>query len=148
MSGFQANKIVVPVDFSDFSLQAIDRAIEIADEGAVIRAIHVLLPLSVMEPGVLYGEITDQSRIEATRKHLQERLTDPKYANVSPHAVIGDPGREIAEFAEREMADLIVMPSHGHGFIKHLMLGSVAERVVRLAHCPVLVLKPAEPKSS
>jgi nucleotide-binding universal stress UspA family protein len=142
MSGFQAKKIVVPVDFSDFSMKAVDRALEIASEDSVIHAVHVLLPLSVMEPGVLYGEITDESRIEATVKHLRERFVDPKYANVSSHAVIGDPGREIAEFSEKEMADLIVMPSHGHGFLRHLMLGSVAERVVRLSHCPVLVLKP------
>ena len=45
-------------------------------------------------------------------------------------------------FAKSEGADLIVIPSHGYGFFKHLLLGSVAERVVRLAHCPVLVLKP------
>jgi nucleotide-binding universal stress UspA family protein len=72
---------------------------------------------------------------------LRERLTDDKYASVTVHAVVGDAGREITELAEREGADLIVIPSHGYGFLKHMLLGSVAERVVRLAHCPVLVLR-------
>jgi nucleotide-binding universal stress UspA family protein len=141
MSGFQAKKIIIPVDFSDFSMQAVDRALEIASDDSVIRVVHVLLPLSVMEPGVLYGEITDETRVETTVKHLQERFADAKYAQVSSHAMVGDPGHEITGFAASEQADLIVMPSHGHGFLKHLMLGSVAERVVRMAHCPVLVLK-------
>ena len=141
MSGLQAKKIIVPIDFSDFSMQAVDRALEIASDDSVIRVVHVLLPLSVMEPGVLYGEITDETRIETTVKHLRERFADAKYAKVTSHAMIGDPGHEITGFAESEKADLIVMPSHGHGFFKHLMLGSVAERVVRMSHCPVLVLK-------
>lgn len=141
MSGLDAKKIIVPIDFSDFSQLAIDQALDIAGDDSVIRLVHVLVPMSVMEPGVLYGDITDESRIESVEKHLREKYTGPKYAKVTPYAVIGDAGREITEYAEQENADLIVMPSHGHGFLKHLMLGSVAERVVRLAHCPVLVLK-------
>ena len=45
------------------------------------------------------------------------------------------------DYAKKEHADLIVISSHGYGFLKHLLLGSVAERIVRLAHCPVLVLR-------
>jgi nucleotide-binding universal stress UspA family protein len=142
MSGFHPEKIVVPIDFSDFSQAAMDQAVELAGEQTVIHAVHVLVPLSVMEPGVLYGEITDQSRAEHVEKFFRDRFSGPKYAKVTPHVVVGDPGHEIADYAERVGADLIVMPSHGHGFFKHVLLGSVAERVVRLAHCPVLVLKP------
>jgi nucleotide-binding universal stress UspA family protein len=53
----------------------------------------------------------------------------------------GDPGREIAAHAEELHAELIVMPSHGRTGLSRLFIGSVAERVVRLAHCPVLILK-------
>jgi nucleotide-binding universal stress UspA family protein len=74
-------------------------------------------------------------------KHLRKRLADDKYAHLIIHATVGDPGHEITSLANREGADLIVMPSHGYGFIKHMLLGSVAERVVRLAKCPVLVLR-------
>lgn len=141
MSGFAAKTIIVPVDFSEFSLAAVDRAIEIAGDTATVHVVHILLPLSVMEPGVLFGEMTDESRIESVEKHLRERFSDEKFADVRTHAKIGDPGREIVDCADRLEADLIVLPSHGHGFFKHLFLGSVAERVVRLAQCPVLVLK-------
>ena len=142
MSGFHPKLIVVPVDFSDFSIAAIDRALEIADEQTAIHVIHVMLPLNVMEPGVMFGEVSDESRTKNVEKHLRERMAGEKYAKVTPHAVVGDPGREIVNFAKEQDADLIVIPSHGYGFFKHLLLGSVAERVVRMAHCPVFVLKP------
>ncbi len=141
MSAFHPQKIVVPVDFSDFSFSAVDQALEIAGDQTEVHVIHVMLPLSVMEPGVLYGEVTDESRTENVVKHLREKISGEKYAKVQVQAMIGDPGREITEYASRVGADLIVLPSRGHGFLKHLLLGSVAERVVRLAHCPVLVLK-------
>ena len=140
MSGLHPKVTVVPLDFSDLSFSALDRAVEIAGDGK-IHAIHVLVELATMEPGNLYGTVTDDSRIESVKEHLAKRLSDKKYSAISIHAVVGDPGREITELAEREGADLIIMPSHGYGFFKHMMLGSVAERVVRLAHCPVLVLR-------
>ncbi len=141
MNAFRPQKIVVPVDFSDFSFGAVEKALEIAGDAERVHLIHVLLPISVMEPGVLYGEITDVSRVESTEKTLRDKFPDAKHAGMTIHAVVGDPGQRIAEYAARESAELIVLPSHGHGFFKHLMLGSVAERAVRLAHCPVLVLK-------
>ncbi len=55
--------------------------------------------------------------------------------------LIGDPGHEIANYAEELDAGLVVVASHGQTGLRHLLLGSVAERVVRLAKCPVLVLK-------
>lgn len=143
MSGLSPNRTVVPIDFSDLSYSALDRAIEIAGQGEV-HVIHVLTELSTMEPGNLYGTVTDDERIHSTVEYLKKKLSDAKYASVKVHAVVGDAGREITAFAEREGADLIVIPSHGYGFLKHLLLGSVAERVVRLAHCPVLVLRTPE----
>jgi nucleotide-binding universal stress UspA family protein len=55
--------------------------------------------------------------------------------------VFGAPAEEIAQFAQRDQSELIVLPSHGRTGLARLMIGSVAERVVRLAHCPVLVLR-------
>jgi nucleotide-binding universal stress UspA family protein len=141
MSGLHPQKTIVPIDFSDLSFEALDRAVEIAGDDGEIHVIHVLVQLSLMEPGLMYGTPTDQERIAEVEKTLREKLTDKKYAGVKIHALVGEAGREIAEFAEREKADLIIIPSHGYGFFKHALLGSVAERVVRLAHCPVLVLR-------
>ncbi len=141
MTGLSPKRTVVPIDFSDLSHQALDKAIEIAGKEGEVLVIHVLTELSTMEPGNLYGTVTDEDRIKSAQEFLRKKLADDKYARVSFHAVVGDAGREITSFAERESADLIVIPSHGYGFVKHLLLGSVAERVVRLAHCPVLVLR-------
>ena len=55
--------------------------------------------------------------------------------------MIGDPGSEITKLAKEVGAHLIIMPSHGRTGISRLLLGSVAERVLRLSHCPVLVLR-------
>ncbi|GAA4460474.1 universal stress protein [Novipirellula rosea] len=141
MSGLKAKRIVAPVDFSDLSLDAVDKALQIVDEGGSVDVIHVLPTLPAMEYGNLYGTVTDKSRIEHVKNSLRERLPDATGASITIHAVVGDAGREITQFAESEKADLIVIPSHGYGFVKHILLGSVAERVVRLAHCPVLVLR-------
>lgn len=145
MTGLSPKRTVVPIDFSDLSYGALDRAIEITGEGGQVHVIHVLTELSTMEPGNLYGTVTDEERIKSAEEFLRKKFTGGKYARVGVHAVVGDAGREIAAFAEREAADLIVIPSHGYGFFKHVLLGSVAERVVRLAHCPVLVLRSRDP---
>ncbi len=141
MSGLHPKKTVVPLDFSDLSFEALDRAVEIAGDDGAIQVIHVLAELSTMEPGNLYGTLTTESRVKSVTEHIRKKLSERNYLNVGVHAVVGDPGREITNYAERVGADLIVIPSHGYGFFKHMLLGSVAERVVRLAHCPVLVLR-------
>jgi nucleotide-binding universal stress UspA family protein len=141
MPGLLPKKTIVPIDFSDLSYSALDRALEIAGPNTVINVIHVLAPMMPTELGILDSTISDEARIESVIEHLRDRLSDDKYAGLQIHAVVGDPGHEIADFAQKEAADLIVIPSHGYGFIRHLLLGSTAERVVRLAHCPVLVLR-------
>ena len=67
---------------------------------------------------------------------LRERLSDPKYEQVEIEIRIGDPGYRITKFANEIGADLIVMPSHGRAGLAHMLLGSVAERVLRLSHWP------------
>ncbi len=141
MSGLQAKRIVVPVDFSELSLAAVQRGVEIVDPSGTVNVIHVLPAISTMEPGNLYGTITDESRIDAIKEKLRTTFAETTGGQINVHCQIGDAGREIVEFAQQENADLIVIPSHGYGFFKHMLLGSVAERVVRLAHCPVLVLR-------
>ncbi len=142
MPGLNAEKVVVPLDHSEIAWKALDRAIEIAGEEGKVHVVHVLPPLMAMEPGVVYGTITDESRVTSSEQYLREELARHNHSGVTLKVFIGDAGREITDYAKRESADLIVIPSHGRGFVKHLLLGSVAERVVRLASCPVLVLRP------
>jgi len=142
MSWLPKTSVVVPVDFSDQSVQALETAVDLVERPSQIHVVHVLLPASHVADAPLDWRSAD----EATRKHhatmrLRERLADERYRHVSITVEVGDPGHKIAEFAESRGAELIVMPCHGRTGIKRLLIGSVAERVVRLAHCPVLVLR-------
>ncbi|MBD53776.1 MAG: universal stress protein UspA [Rhodopirellula sp.] len=141
MPGMTSENTVVPIDFSDLSYAALDRALEISSGTGKVHVIHVLSALSTMEPGNLYGTITTESRIDSTKEHLKNKLTGEKYRDVQIHVTIGDAGREIANFAQKVAAELVVLSSQGQGFLEHLLVGSVAERVVKLATCPVLVLR-------
>ena len=141
MSGFQAKTIVVPVDFSDESLAAVDTALDIASSPSDVHVVHVIPELNISEAGVIWQEIDNTIRSDHAVEKLRQQLSDEKYAQVQIHAEVGDPGHRVADFAKRISADLIVMPSHGRTGLSHMLIGSVAERVVRLSHCPVLVLR-------
>lgn len=140
MSWWPKKNVVVPVDFSDESFAALDQALEMVDDPSHLQVVHVLADLSANEPGIVWGVVDKASRIQHVMKTFAERLTDEKYTGVNIKVVLGDPGHEIAEFAQQIGADLIVMPSHGRTGLKRLLIGSVAERVVRLAHCPILIV--------
>jgi nucleotide-binding universal stress UspA family protein len=85
--------------------------------------------------------ISDEDRKKSLEHAFHERYSDPKYRDVRFEVLFGDPGHEIAQFAKDRGAGMIVMSSHGRTGLAHLLIGSVAERVVRLAQCPVLVLR-------
>ncbi len=142
MSIMQAQRIVVPVDFSDISFDAVERALEIAGGDAKrISIIHVLADLSVNEPGAIWGEINNEKRSRNVKENLRQKLTGDRYQGLQIEVEFGDAGHRIAEFATSIGADLIVMPSHGRTGLSRVLIGSVAQRVVQLAHCPVLVLR-------
>jgi nucleotide-binding universal stress UspA family protein len=141
MSWLPKQKVVVPVDFSDESFTALEKAVELVDDPANVLVVHVLQELSAIEPGEMWRTIDHDSRIRHTMNALRERLAKEGHEAVSADVVIGDPGHEVTALAERENADMIVLMSHGRTGLKRLLIGSVAERVIRLAHCPVLVLR-------
>ena len=140
----QLNSVLVPVDFSEESLKAVDVALEIASEPSGVHVVHVLPELSAAEPGMVWESVDAESRCRHAREALQERLRDPKYGDIHLTVLIGDPGHGISDHAKDSNADLIVMPSHGRRGLSRLLLGSVAERVLRLADCNVLILKKQE----
>jgi nucleotide-binding universal stress UspA family protein len=140
MNKFANQQIVAPVDFSQDADRGVDAALEIATSPGHVTVIHVATPLTAMEP---YGwdVVDDDVRRERLEESFRQRYAAPKYAGIRFAVRFGDPGHEIAAFAKELPAGLIVMPSHGRTGFAHLLIGSVAERVVRLAHCPVLVLR-------
>ena len=144
MSHFLSGKtLVLPFDFSDAAVAAVDEAIRMSDENTRICMLHVLVPMHVLaiEPGIVVDLGTDSRRIEGAVRAMREQVKVDRPIEMA--ARIGDPGSEIVAHAKEINADLIVMPSHGRSGIKRLLLGSVAERVVRLAECPVMVLRDA-----
>lgn len=138
---YTADTVVVPVDFSEESFAAVDTALRAANRAADVHVIHVIPELNSSEPGVVWQEINNESRTQHAIEALREKLADPKYKHVQINIQIGDAGYRIAEFAKDVKAELIVIPSHGRTGLAHMLLGSVAERVLRLSHCPVLVLR-------
>jgi nucleotide-binding universal stress UspA family protein len=141
MAWLPKNTVVVPVDFSDESLSAVEAALELVKNASRLHVIHVLPVLDPTEPGAVWSQLDNDRRREGAIQAIRERLPRARFADIDVAVSFGDPGQEIANFAESLAADLVVMPSHGRTGIKRLLIGSVAERVVRLAHCPVLVLK-------
>lgn len=139
-----SSPIVVPIDFSGESRRAIATALQIAERPEDVHLVHIMLPLDYVSPGVLWGEITDENRETAVREKLNEMIVDCDCAGVQSHVAIGNPGLEIAEYAAEIVAGLIVIPSHGYHGVKRLLLGSVAERVLRHASCSVLTLRRSD----
>lgn len=135
------NPVVVPFDFSEHAMLAVRQAVKLASEPSLVHVLHVLPFMIPTEPGVVWGTIDDGSRIQHALQEMLNVLKESEFGNISLDVRLGDPGQVSAERAEELKADLIVIGSHGRTGLTRLVLGSVAERVTRLAHCPVLVMK-------
>jgi nucleotide-binding universal stress UspA family protein len=144
MSWFSKKKIVVPVDLSQHSLNALDQALLMADSASQIHIVQVLYDTAATATEIPLSPFEMEAQLSETKKILIERFKGEKYRGLSVHVSYGDPGTEIAKHAEDIKADLIVISSHGRRGWKRILIGSVAERVVRLAHCPVFVLKSCQ----
>lgn len=143
MSWVPKTSVVVPVDFSDASKAAVDLALELVDEPGHLHVIHVSPSIFPTEIGYVWETYDEKQFLEAAEEALRNWLAEGKYQGIDLLVKLGNPGYEIVNHAQDVLADLIVIPSHGRTGVKRLLLGSVSERVVRLADCPVLVLKPA-----
>jgi nucleotide-binding universal stress UspA family protein len=141
------HKILVPSDFSEGSDRALDYAIEIArDMSASLLLAHVyaspvvLTPEGVVTP--LVDEVAVRADLDAGLTRLAARAREHSVGKVEVVQATGVPWREVVRAAKDHGCDLIVMGTHGRGGFSHLFLGSVAEKVVRKAHCPVLTVGP------
>ena len=141
MSWQPQGTVVVPIDFSDVSFAALKTATEVTDDASRIDLVHVLPHLEPADPGVIWQAIDDAGRAQHAQEALEKELADRQLSVGRIVIRFGDAGHEIAAYAEQASSGLIVLPSHGRSGLERLLIGSVAERVVRLAHCPVLVLR-------
>lgn len=139
--------ILAPTDFSDASNQAVTYALGLAQAcGAKLSLLHVVEPLASPLNGYISADLITTLLDDLEREaHMQlaQLLSEAGAANVevTRHVVVGVPYEKILETAEAQQVDLIVMATRGRTGLSHLVLGSGAERVVRLATCPVLTVR-------
>ncbi len=144
MAWLPKKRVVVPIDFSGVSVDAISTALELVDEPSAVHVIHVVMPIGNIAIGVDWGTIDDASREQSVRDHFDEFLHEHGYSNVTTVIRNGDPGTKISDYANECDADLIVIPSHGYHGVKRMLLGSVTERVLRVAGVEILVLRRSD----
>jgi nucleotide-binding universal stress UspA family protein len=137
-------KILFPSDFSTKGDEALEYAATLArDTGARLLVMHVQEPPINYGEGSFYYGVPNPDEREIRNMLNRVRPHDASVA-VEHFSTQGDPAVEIADLAKREGADLIVMSSHGRTGLGRLLMGSVAEGVMRRAECPVLIVKPTK----
>jgi nucleotide-binding universal stress UspA family protein len=137
--------ILHPTDFSTYSAYAFALACALArDYGARLVVVHVAMP-----PVIVYGEGVVPPDPEANRDRLRERLQQvvpqEPAVPVEHRLADGNAAAEILRLAEELHVDLVVMGTHGRTGLGRLLMGSVAEQVLRKASCPVLTVKTPQP---
>jgi len=155
-------RILCPVDLSAFSLDALKLAVKIAQSSdATLDILHVihnpfdeiyLTEITQTDPALIDAYATEPQRrakiLRATQEHSEVLLKQfchdvvQHYGKVRYHVRNGDPFGAILDGAEDFMTDLIVLATHGRTGVKRLVIGNVAEKIVRHAPCPVLTVKP------
>jgi universal stress protein A len=149
LAPFAFRKIVVPVDFSECSKRALQYALPLARQfGASLILIYVMpanyfvgSEFGPVDFPLPEGEWRDQSQRELEALAKREIGEGISY---EARVVQGQPAHEIAACAREDGADLIVLSTHGRTGLRHVLVGSVAENVVRYAPCPVLVVRGQE----
>lgn len=144
-------KILVPTDFSPPSANALRYAAAFAAKfGAQVLLLHVVPDLALFLPEAASVSppivpALDQT-VAAARASLERLAAEPRAAGLTVHVEVreGPPFQEILAAARERDVDLIVLGTHGHGGLAHVLLGSVAEKVVRKAPCPVLTVHHPE----
>ena len=151
---FPVKRILWPTDFSEASYEALNRALELCSNlSSELIAVHVVPDIPKIVSNHEYG-VQDNDYLEEVRKYerelhkaalqklhtvIQQRV--PKEINSAVIVTHGDPACEILRTADDERVSLIVIATHGLTGWRQLVFGSVAERVVRVATCPVLTIR-------
>jgi len=147
-------KILYPTDFSEPSYEALKAANELALHFSTeLYLVHVVSPAPIAEASSDFSGIPDLSvleEMETSAKNSLQAIVNrrvPKELHTHQIVVLGGAADEIIRIGEKEKVDLIVIATHGQTGWRHLVFGSVAERVVRLAPCPVLTIRAPHEES-
>lgn len=149
-------RILCPIDFSDGSRHALEHAVVMAGwYGSRLTALHIVKRVFRIEPPVLLsdfaaGPVPPDADREALRESMRAWLEPAKKAGVEADALLdgGKPATRILERAASLPADLVVMGTHGRSGFERFLLGSVTEKVLRKATCPVLTVPPPTASAS
>ena len=143
----EIKKVLVPIDFSDYSKSSLRYAVNFAKQfNAEIYLIYVLEPV-IYPPDFSMGQIAIPSVNAEWDERAREELENlakteiPEGVSVKIILKNGKPFLEIIDTASEENIDLIIIATHGHSGVEHILFGSTAEKVVRKAPCPVLTLR-------
>jgi universal stress protein A len=145
--------ILVPITFTEDSKAILDNAVTIAEKfKAKITVFHVLrepkVDLSEIDFELGFIEKIKANQEEEAEKELKQLISEPflKKCQIKTDMRWGQPFVEIVNEAKKLKADLIVMGTHGRTGLSHVLIGSVAEKVLRLAPCPVMVIRKKDYK--
>lgn len=143
------NRILFPTDFSPPAQQALQYATALTERfQAELHVMHVIAPLPVALPDATTSWTIPESTQDILLEQARQRLADligPKWTDQHRTVFVTEVGfavDEIVRYAKHEGIDLIVVGTHGHSGFSRLLLGSVAEKLVRIADCPVLTVHP------
>lgn len=148
--GHHWTKICCPVDFSEPSHEALAQAVDIAAHGAarlVLLHVHERAALGAAGEVPIADPELEERLVHDLNQQLERYRAEAERSvpgRAVAEAACGDPATEIVRFVQRNGCDLIVMGTHGRSGIRRLVLGSVAETVVRHAPCSVLVVRPPQ----
>ena len=146
----EVRRILVPIDFSDNAAPVLEWSAHLAEEHGsaliLLHAYHLPVEFQQMEGAYLPPDFWSNVKAEA-EQNLQRFADQLLEKGLAVEVVVreGYPATVIEEEVERQNADLVVIGTRGHTGLKHLLLGSVAERVVQKAPCPVLAVKTPPP---
>ena len=144
-------RILVPTDFSDNSERAVRYAAELAEKFQsevvllhVVQDLALILPDAVMPIPVATPDLNDM--IASAKTGLANLVAALNLAHLNPKAEVrvGNPPSEIVSAASDLKADLLCISTHGRTGLAHFLLGSVAEKIIRHAPCPVLTVRPTK----
>lgn len=145
--------VLIPTDLSKLSMSAMPFALDRAEKyDAVIHILHVIdtyTPILTIRTVELTQESINEALFENAKKNLEALLEE--HAPNAPVKIVtaikkGVTHEEIIKYANENNIDLITLATHGRTGLLHTLIGSVAEKVIRYAKCPVLVIKPQESK--
>jgi universal stress protein A len=140
-------RILVATDFSAAANHALSHACELAGKfGAELHVLHVVVEpfpvagtdVALIRPGESVANMIQKAKLDLAAN--TKELPLPNGTRQVTEVIVGDPIERILKYAEENQIDLMTLGTHGHRGLSHLLLGSVAEKIVRLAKCPVLTV--------